>query len=92
MTYSNIASYIKKSVNKVSQDNGIVINEYLIERYVRFRDTLDKATQLVVGEYINGYVSGVAVEQFYSQFYEEYDNTENQLSPKVKAFVSKLFE
>ena len=92
MAYSNIASCIKDLVNNVTQHNGVVINEYLIERYVRFRDTLDKTTQILVGNYINTYSSAAALERFYTQFYEEYDKKSSHVSPKANSFVSSLFE
>ena len=85
-------SYIKNRVSKVAQDNRVVINDYVIERYVRFRDSLDKATLLVAGEYINEYASGGAIETFYRTFYEEYERVERVLSPKVRAFTASLFE
>lgn|GEM_PF-6320914 len=92
MAYSNIASYIKDFVNNVTQQNGVVINEYLIERYVRFRDTLDKATQVLIGNYISKYSSAAALERFYTQFYEEYDNAGAHMSTKAESFASSIFE
>ena len=92
MAYSSIASYIKDFVNNVTQQNGVVINEYLIERYVRFRDTLDKATQNLISNYIKTYSSAAALERFYTQYYEEYENTSNQMSSKAEALVSSVFD
>lgn len=92
MAYSNIASCIKDFVNNVTKQNGVVINEYLIERYVRFRDTLDKATQNLIGNYINTYSSAAALERFYIQFYEEYDKNHAKASSKAEAFTSSIFE
>ena len=92
MAYSNIASYIKDLVSNVTQHNGVVVNEYLIERYVRFRDTLDKTTQVLIGNYINKYSSAAALERFYTQFYEEYDERSSHVSTKANSFVASLFE
>ncbi len=92
MIYSNIASYIKDTLNKVTQPEGVDINEYVIEQYVRFRDTLDRSTQLAVSDYINRYAGAAAIERFYSQVYEEYDQLGTQLAPRVKAFVATLFD
>ena len=92
MAYSNITSYFKELLTNVTQYNGVIINEYVIERYVRFRDTMDKATQHLVGEYLQTYAAGRAIERFYSQYYEEYDNVEHNLAPKVQSFVSNLFD
>ena len=92
MAYSNIASYIKDLVSNVTQNNGVVINEYLIERYVRFRDTLDKTTQVLIGDYIKKYSSAAALERFYTQFYEEYDKGHSNLTSKAEMFVSSIFE
>ena len=68
------------------------INEYLIERYVRFVETLDKATQVAIGQHVQRYLAGSAIERFYRQFYEEYDALEGHLSPKVDAFTASLFK
>ena len=92
MAYSNIASYIKDLLFNVTQQNGVVINEYVIEQYVRFRDTMDKATQVLVKEYIKQYASLSAVERFYTQFYEEYDRTEQALPTNVQSFTAALFD
>ena len=92
MAYSNIASYVKDLLTNVTQHNGVVINEYVIERYVRFRDTMDKATQHIVGEYLQKSASGRAVERFYSQYYEEFDTSDQQLAPQVQTFVANLFD
>ena len=91
MAYSDIASYIKDFLINVTQQNGVIINEYVIERYVRFRDTMDEATQHAVGECIKKYASGQYIERFYSQFYEEFDKTEHVPS-SVHAFAATLFD
>ena len=92
MAYSDIASCIKDLVNNVTQHNGVVINEYLIERYVRFRETLDKTTQALIRNYISTYSSAAALEQFYTQFYEEYDRSSAKLPSKAEALVANIFE
>jgi hypothetical protein len=59
---------------------------------VRYVDTLDQATEKVIGDHIATYLNGKAVAHFYRQFYEEYDSIEAGLSPRVEAFVASLFD
>ena len=91
MANFNLASIIGEFVQNVTRQNGIVVNEYLIEQYVRFRDKMDTATQVVVKEYINKYASAAAIASYYTQFYEELDKADAQPPTHVRAFVAFVF-
>ena len=88
------SSNIHISVDPAS--NGAVrheeINEYLIERYVRFVDSLDEVKQRVVEDHVKNYIKSTAIERFYRQYYEEYDKMDGMRSPKTERFVASLFD
>lgn len=92
MTSSNLEFPLKPSLNGVSSVLNGSVNEQLIERFVRFPDTLDNMTQEVVGACVEKHKKEMAIARFYRQFYKEYDKLEGKVSANVTAFVSSLFE
>ena len=90
MPSSDINISINAALNGASRPADI--NEYLIECYVRFVDSLDKARQAVIEDHVKNYINGTAVERFYRQFYNEYDKLDGQISPKVEKFVASMFD
>ncbi len=79
-------------MNGVSSVLNGSVNEQLIERFVRFPDTLDGMTRDVVGASVDKQKKEMAIARFYRQFYQEYDKLEGKVSANVTAFVSSLFE
>ena len=90
MASSNINISMDPSLNGTVRTEEI--NEYLIECFVRFRDSLGKARQRVVEDHVKNYIKSTAIEKFYRQFYDEYDRLEGQSSPRIDSFVASLFD
>ena len=92
MTRPNFKFPLGSSLNGVSTVINEKVNEHLIERFVRFPETLDSATLEVVGACVEKQKTEMAIERFYRQFYKEYDRLEEKVSTNVAAFVSSLFD
>lgn len=92
MDNSDLNITLQTALNGSASPVRIDVNDYIVERYVRFIETLDKATERVVGEHAKNNIGVKAMERFYRQFYSEYDKLEGRVSPRVNAFVSSLFE
>lgn len=92
MDNSDLNITLQTALNGSPKPIRIDVNDYVVERYVRFVDTLDKATEKVMGDQVRNHISVKAMERFYRQFYEEYDKLEGRIAPRVDAFVSSLFD
>ena len=92
MTSSNLEFPLNPSLNGVSAVISRKVDEALIERFVRFPETLDGTTLEAVGASVETYKKEQAIEKFYRQFYEEFDKLEDKVSSNVARFVSSLFE
>lgn len=56
------------------------VDEALIERYVRFPETLTKATRRLVSEHIEHHAWAREAAEFYRSFYDTFDGTEAPLA------------
>lgn len=92
MDNSDLNITLQTALNGSAKPIRIDVNDYLVERYVRFVETLDKATERVVGDRVQNHIGVKAMERFYRQFYNEYDKLESRVTPRVNAFVSSLFD
>lgn len=89
MPSSNLHISAPSALNGAAQPEQI--NEYLIECFVRFVETIDKARQRVIEDHLKNYIKGRSIEKFYRQFYDEYDRVQIP-ALRVDQFVASLFE
>lgn len=67
------------------------ITERVIERYVRYPETLSAATREAVEEHLRRSPELARIAAFYHDFYRELDAASEDVSPKIEAFVDELF-
>lgn len=65
----------------------MAIDEKLIERYIRYPETLSEAERKEVETQIRESEKGQRIAAFYREYYEELDALEGSVSPAVKAFI-----
>ena len=92
MTSSNLEFPLQPSLNGISTVVNGSVNEAMIERYVRFPETLDGATIDIIKARLEKFNKDLAIERFYRQFYKEYDKLEGKITTNVASFVSALFD
>ena len=69
----------------------IRFDEHMIERYVRYPDTLSEEAQRSIEAYVQQDASAQTLAEFYRSFYQELDNLPQQAPHRVDAFVESLF-
>ena len=67
------------------------VNEYWIERRIRFGDSVDATMNSSIESHLNRRIDARRIDRFYHQFYEELDGLKRTVSSRVDAFVSVLF-
>ncbi len=92
MTSSNLEFPLHTSLNGVSSIINGKVNDYAIEQYVRYPESLDGVTNKAVEDAIENRKKEKVIERFYRSFYAEYDKLEGKISSNVTAFVSSLFD
>lgn len=67
------------------------ITEHVIERYVRYPETLPATLREAVEAHLRQSPKLAKIADFYRDFYRELDATSEDVSPKIEAFVTELF-
>jgi hypothetical protein len=66
------------------------VNDYWIERFVRFSSSLDAVARSSVEASVQRHRDAAFVERFYREFYDVFDAIEPVTPPRVQAFIDRL--
>lgn len=68
------------------------IDEEMIERYVRYPDTLSEEAHAEVEAFIDENELARQIADFYREYYSELNDTDVEESPSVKSFVDNILK